>query len=181
MLLLVSFALAEVMPDFKLPDAAGKNITLQELLGKGPVLIDFWADYCKPFKDALPQLNTLPEKYESLNVVMISIDPPKNLPKAKNYLKSKNYKFITLFDSEKILAKKLGVVNPPHTFILNKTGEIVYSHIGYEPGVENEYELNIRNLLGFKTKRNSIFSRRFRRFRRWNRYGMNRIFRILED
>jgi len=71
------------MPDFKLPDAAGKNITLQELLGKGPVLIDFWADYCKPCKDAMPQLNTLAEKYDSLTVVMISIDPPKNLPKAK--------------------------------------------------------------------------------------------------
>jgi len=151
LLLLVSFAMADMMPDFKLPDATGKNVILQELLGKGPVLIDFWADYCKPCKDAMPQLNTLAEKYDSLTVVMISIDAPKNLPKAKNYLKSKNYKFITLFDSEKTLAKKLGVTNPPHTFILNKQGEIVYSHIGYEPGVENEYEMHIRNLLGLKT------------------------------
>ena len=151
LLLLVSFAMADMMPDFKLPDATGKNVVLQELLGKGPVLIDFWADYCKPCKDAMPQLNTLAEKYDSLTVVMISIDAPKNLPKAKNYLKSKNYKFITLFDSEKTLAKKLGVTNPPHTFILNKQGEIVYSHIGYEPGVENEYEMHIRNLLGLKT------------------------------
>jgi len=151
LLLLVSFAMADMMPDFKLPDATGKNVILQELLGKGPVLIDFWADYCKPCKDAMPQLNTLAEKYDSLTVVMISIDAPKNLPKAKNYLKSKNYKFITLFDSEKTLAKKLGVTNPPHTFILNKTGEIVYSHIGYEPGVENEYEMHILNLLGLKT------------------------------
>ena len=146
LLLLVSFAMADMMPDFKLPDATGKNVVLQELLGKGPVLIDFWADYCKPCKDAMPQLNTLAEKYDSLTVVMISIDAPKNLPKAKNYLKSKNYKFITLFDSEKTLAKKLGVTNPPHTFILNKTGEIVYSHIGYEPGVENEYEMHSRIL-----------------------------------
>ena len=152
LLLLVSFAMADMMPDFKLPDATGKNVVLQELLGKGPVLIDFWADYCKPCKDAMPQLNTLAEKYDSLTVVMISIDAPKNLPKAKNYLKSKNYKFITLFDSEKTLAKKIGATNPPHTFILNKQGEIVYSHIGYEPGVENEYEMHIRNLLGHKTE-----------------------------
>jgi len=152
LILMVSAVFAEVMPDFKLPDAAGKNVTLQELLGKGPVIIDFWADYCKPCKDAMPQLNNLAEKYDSLTVVMISIDAPKNLPKAKNYLKSKNYKFITLFDSEKTLAKKLGVTNPPHTFILNKQGEIVYSHIGYEPGGENEYEMHIRNLLGLKTE-----------------------------
>jgi len=151
LILMVSAVFAEVMPDFKLPDAAGKNVTLQELLGKGPVIIDFWADYCQPCKDAMPQLNNLAEKYDSLTVVMISIDAPKNLPKAKNYLKSKNYKFITLFDSEKTLAKKLGATNPPHTFILNKQGEIVYSHIGYEPGVENEYEMHIRNLLGHKT------------------------------
>lgn len=152
LILMVSAVFAEVMPDFKLPDAAGKNVALQELLGKGPVIIDFWADYCKPCKDAMPQLNNLAEKYDSLTVVMISIDAPKNLPKAKNYLKSKNYKFITLFDSEKTLAKKLGVTNPPHTFILNKQGEIVYSHIGYEPGGENEYEMHIRNLLGLKTE-----------------------------
>ena len=88
LMLLVSSVFAEVMPDFKLPDAAGKNVTLQELLGKGPVLIDFWADYCQPCKDAMPQLNNLAEKYDSLTVVMISIDAPKNLPKAKNYLKS---------------------------------------------------------------------------------------------
>ena len=152
LILMVSAVFAEVMPDFKLPDAAGKNVALQELLGKGPVIIDFWADYCKPCKDAMPQLHNLAEKYDSLTVVMISIDAPKNLPKAKNYLKSKNYKFITLFDSEKTLAKKLGVTNPPHTFILNKQGEIVYSHIGYEPGGENEYEMHIRSLLGLQTE-----------------------------
>ena len=32
LLLLVSFAMADMMPDFKLPDATGKNVTLQELL-----------------------------------------------------------------------------------------------------------------------------------------------------
>ncbi|MEN6445293.1 MAG: TlpA disulfide reductase family protein [Candidatus Cloacimonas sp.] len=151
-LLCLSFAFAEEMPDFKLPDAAGKNVTLQNLLGKGPILIDFWADYCQPCKEAMPQLNTLAEKYDSLTVVMISIDAPKNQPKAKNYLKTKNYKFLTLFDAEKTLAKKLGVVNPPHTFILNNQGQIVYSHLGYEPGVEKEYEIHIRSLLGLQTE-----------------------------
>ncbi|HQO18393.1 MAG TPA: TlpA disulfide reductase family protein, partial [Candidatus Cloacimonas sp.] len=72
LILMVSAVFAEGMPDFKLPDAAGKNVTLQELLGKGPVIIDFWADYCKPCKDAMPQLNNLAEKYDSLTVVMIS-------------------------------------------------------------------------------------------------------------
>ncbi len=148
LLLLSAIAFADAMPDFKLPDLNGKNVTLQSLLGKGPVLIDFWADYCKPCKDAMPYLNALAEKYDTLTVVMVSIDAPKNQSKAKTYLKSKNYQFLALFDGEKSLAKKLGVDNPPHTFIMDSKGEVVFSHLGFTPGVEHEYEQQIRQLLG---------------------------------
>ncbi len=148
LLLLVAILMAEPMPDFRLPDESGKNVSLSELLGKGPIIIDFWADYCQPCKQAMPALQELVNKYDSLTVVLISLDAPKAQPKAKAYLKSKNYSFITLFDPDKTLAKKLNVENPPHTFILDKTGEIVYSHLGYEPGVEKEYEHKVRKLLG---------------------------------
>ncbi|MBW6513852.1 MAG: TlpA family protein disulfide reductase [Candidatus Syntrophosphaera sp.] len=138
------------MPEFRLPDEKGKNVALAELLGRGPIILDFWADYCQPCKQAMPGLNALAEKYDSLTVVLVSIDAPKMQARAKNYLNSKSFKFITLFDPDKTLAKKLNVVNPPHTFILDKDGQIVYEHLGYEPGMEAEYESKIRNLLGLE-------------------------------
>jgi peroxiredoxin len=141
---------AEKMPDFRLPNMAHEDVSLASLLGKGPVIIDFWADYCKPCKEAMPALNTLVEKYEDLTVVMISIDAPKAQARAKSYLRSKNFKFINLFDPDKTLAKKLNVVNPPHSFILNREGEIVYTHVGFEAGTEKVYERHVRNLLGLK-------------------------------
>ncbi len=146
--LMAGTLLAEAIPDFRLPDEKGKNINLDDLLGKGPIIIDFWADYCMPCKQAMPALNELAEKYDSLAVVLVSIDAPKMQNRAKNYLRGKNFKFITLFDPDKTLAKKLNVVNPPHTFILDKDGEIVYSHLGYEAGIEAEYEHQIRKLWG---------------------------------
>ena len=152
LLFAASLAFAEAMPNFRLPDISGKNVELKDLLGKGPILVDFWADYCKPCKDAMPTLNALAEKYDSLTVVMVSIDAPKNMAKAKIYLKSKNFNFINLFDSEKTLAKKLSVSNPPHTFILDCKGEIVWTHVGYEPGMETAYEHHIRLLLGLETE-----------------------------
>jgi len=93
MLLLISWLTAETMPDFKLPDMNNKEIKLEDLLNKGPVLIDFWATYCVPCKKAMPELNKLAEKYDSLTVVLVSIDAPKNVSKAKSYLKSNNFKF----------------------------------------------------------------------------------------
>ncbi|MDP2173630.1 MAG: TlpA disulfide reductase family protein [Candidatus Cloacimonadaceae bacterium] len=150
--LIAGFAFAEAMPDFRLPDINNKNVTLADLLGKGPILMDFWADYCTPCKNSMPYLNELALKYDSLTVVLVSIDAPKGVNKAKNYLKSKNFKFVTLFDSEKTLAKKLNVTNPPHTFILDKEGTIVYSHLGFEPGIIEHYDNHIRVLLNLDTE-----------------------------
>jgi peroxiredoxin len=147
LMLFATVLCADAMPDFKLSDSNNKEIKLNDLLGNGPVLIDFWATWCAPCKKGMVALNKLAEKYDSLTVVVISIDAPKDIAKAKSYLKSNNYKFIGLYDSDKKLAKKLNVVNPPRTFILDKTGEIVFSHDGYETGTEKLYEAKIRELL----------------------------------
>jgi thiol-disulfide isomerase/thioredoxin len=64
-MLVAIFVWADQMPDFRLPDMNDKNVSLESLLEKGPVLIDFWADYCKPCKEAMPHLNTLAEKYKT--------------------------------------------------------------------------------------------------------------------
>ena len=144
---------ADPMPDFKLTDINNKDIALADILGKGPVIVDFWASWCNPCKTAMPYLNDLAVKYDSLlTVVLVSIDAAKFQSKAKNYLKGKNFNFLALFDPEKALAKKLNVTNPPHSFILDPKGEIVYSHLGFEPGVEVEYEHHIRVLLGLETE-----------------------------
>ncbi len=153
LLILAGSLLAEPMPEFKLPNEAGKSVSLSELLGQGPVIIDFWADYCQPCKQAMPALHALAEKYDGLTVVLISLDAPKNQTKAKTYLKGKNFKFITLFDPDKIVAKKLNVTEPPHPFILGTKGEIVYEHKGFTAGVESEYELKVRSLLGLKAEK----------------------------
>ena len=50
------------------------------------------------------------------------------------------------------LAKKLNVGIPPHTFILDSTGEIVHSHKGFDPSVIAGYEHHIRVLLGLETE-----------------------------
>lgn len=155
LLLSLSWLCAEAMPDFKLPDVNNKEVKLSDLLNKGPVLVDFWASWCTPCKKGMVALNQLALKYDSLTVVVISIDAPKDIQKARVYLKSNDYKFIGLFDSEKKLAKKLNVVNPPRTFIMDKTGEILMSHDGYEPGTEKKYEAKIREMLSLPIEENA--------------------------
>ncbi len=147
---MISLAYAEKVPDFRLPDQNNRDVTLQSILGKGPILIDFWASWCNPCKRAMPLINDLANAYDSLTVVFISLDAAKDIGKAKSFLQSKKFNAISLFDSDKVFAKKLNVNNVPHTFILNQEGEIVHSHVGFGPGTEKEYEAIIRNLLNLE-------------------------------
>ena len=43
--------------DFSLKDLDGNVVQLSKHLGKGPVVINFWATYCKPCMKELPHID----------------------------------------------------------------------------------------------------------------------------
>ncbi|MCK5759931.1 MAG: TlpA family protein disulfide reductase [Candidatus Delongbacteria bacterium] len=127
--------------DFKLKDIKGKTVKLKDALGKGPVLIDFWASWCIPCKAEMPIFNKLYAKYKDkgLSMFLITIDKGGAIQKAKSFVKSKGFDFTVLFDPKKKVFKKFGCKSTvPVTFVLNKKGEIVFKHDG--KGTEKMFE-----------------------------------------
>ena len=53
---------------FVLPDLDGRQFSLTEELGKGPLVIGFWATWCKPCVKELPQLQKIAADYEERGV-----------------------------------------------------------------------------------------------------------------
>ena len=64
------------VPDIKLKRMNGKSVMLQDILKKGPVLINFWATWCAPCKKEMVHLDEFEKKYrdKGLSVLAISID-----------------------------------------------------------------------------------------------------------
>ena len=122
MILLVVFSLfgqklkTQKMVNFKLQDLQGKNVELKSLLGKGPIVIDFWATWCSPCLKELPELSNLQKKYDSIQVVAISVDKSRKINQVKREVKSHHYKFLTLLDKSGVYQKKLNIINIPQTF-----------------------------------------------------------------
>ncbi len=131
--------------DFRLEDIKGKYQKLSDLQKDGLVILDFWATWCVPCKNALPKLNELHIKYEDVNVVAINLDKPRNKAKAVSHIKSSRFEFITLFDPTSNVAKQFNVTSIPRTLIISPDGEIIYDHTGYQRGDEKEYEEQIIN------------------------------------
>jgi peroxiredoxin len=128
-------ALAGKAPDFKLSNLEGKDVVLSELLKKGPVVVDFWATWCKPCLKAFPGLQNTYEEYKErgLTVVAVSVDGPKTRAGVAPLMKSKKYDFEVVFDTDGRVAKKYNAILLPRTVLIDQKGEIVFGMVGYRP------------------------------------------------
>lgn len=136
--------------NFILEDLDGEFVELDELTGEGPLLISFWATWCKPCIEEMRELNKIYEEYKSsgFNMVAISIDSEKTLARVQPFIKSKKYEFTVLLDTNSEVARMYYAQNVPYTLLLDENGTIVYSHLGYRRGDEKEVERLIKSMIG---------------------------------
>jgi peroxiredoxin len=138
-------------PSFKAVDVNGAKVSLEDLLGKGPVVVDFWATWCKPCIKELPYVQRLHEKYgpRGAQVLAVTIDSPKSQSQVKKFVGTRGYGFRVLLDPDQEIFRKLqGRGSVPYVVVLDAEGVIRYQHTGYRPGDEVELEKVVAGLLG---------------------------------
>ena len=109
---------------------------------QGVMIVSFWATWCKPCIQELNNLNDLyDELVEDYNVTVyaISIDDARTAKKLLPFINGKGWEFEVYRDENSDLKRKLGVVNIPHTFIVDQKNQVVYEHTSYVVGDEYEY------------------------------------------
>jgi cytochrome c biogenesis protein CcmG, thiol:disulfide interchange protein DsbE len=141
----------KIAPDFRLQDIDRNNVELNKILGKGPVLISFWATWCKPCVEEMAEYTLIYNEYKAkgLEMLAISVDDEKSVAKVKPYVKSKNYPFTVLLDTNSEVARKYYVRSVPMTFLLNDEGRIIYQSLGFKKGDEIKLKKIIKELLEF--------------------------------
>jgi thiol-disulfide isomerase/thioredoxin len=97
-------------------------------LKKGkPVVIHFWATWCKVCKLEAQNIETLSKQYE---VLTIAVNSGENA-QIKAYLKERDLTFRVLNDVDGSWAKQFNVEVFPTTFIYDKSGELRFAEVGY--------------------------------------------------
>jgi len=139
------------LPAVQLKDMDGKAVNTAELGLKGPIVISFWATWCSPCKR---ELNTIHEMYTDwqeetgVTLVAVSIDDEKTKQQVAVYVNGKSWEYVVLMDPNGDFKRAMGVNNVPHTFLVDESGNIVYSHNNYAPGDEEKLYQEILALKG---------------------------------
>lgn len=135
--------------NFKLESIDGGQVELSKLYGKGPILISFWATWCKPCIEEMTELNKIYEelKDKGFNLLAVSTDNEKTIAKVKPFVKSRGYNFTVLLDKNSEVARKYYAQQIPYSVLLDKDGKIVQSHLGYMKGDEKKLRDKLISLL----------------------------------
>jgi peroxiredoxin len=136
--------------DFRAPDLNGDEVRLADILGQGPIVVDFWATWCKPCIKELPYIQRMYDEYaeRGLQVYAVTIDSPKSQSRVKPFIKGRKFTFPVLLDPGQDVFRKLqGKGSVPYVVVLDSEGRIRYRHTGYRPGDEKELEEIVVGLL----------------------------------
>ncbi len=138
------------LPDIVLKDLNGKAVNIKSFSKDGKiVIVNFWATWCTPCKKELNNINEMYEDWKTkYNVVLVavSIDNARNVMKVKPYVDGQAWSYEILLDVNSDLMRAMNVQNPPHTFLVDQNGNIVYAHNGYLEGDEFELEEKLKEL-----------------------------------
>ncbi len=130
------------LPAVNIKDMAGNAINTAKVSNNGkPIVISFWATWCKPCK---LELNTIADEYEDwveetgVKLVAVSVDDQRTVNAVKPTVNANGWDYDIWLDTNGDFKRAMGVNYVPHTFLLDGNGTIVYAHNNFVPGDEEE-------------------------------------------
>jgi cytochrome c biogenesis protein CcmG, thiol:disulfide interchange protein DsbE len=128
------------VPSVSIKKLDGSTFNTSNIKNSGkPILISFWATWCKP---CVKELSAIFEKYDSwqkeTGVVLyaVSVDDSKSSSKVAPFVNGKGWEYEVLLDPYNDFKRAMNVVNVPHTFLIDGKGNVVYQHTTYADGDE---------------------------------------------
>jgi len=122
--------------DWNLKDKDGAHYTLSNLHGKW-VLVNFWATWCPPCIQEMPELIALQRHHKNLQVIGVAV-MYKNRKKVMDMVSAQFISYPIVFGNEDIAGDFGGLDGLPTSFLYSPSGKLIGHHQG--PLTQSEIE-----------------------------------------
>lgn len=124
-------ARARMAPPFTITALDGRSVSLDDFQGK-VVLLDFWATWCEPCREALPHMKEIAKKFQGQPLVMLSISLDSNEKAWKDFVAKNAMTWLQYRDGGFTgpIARLFNVDAIPHTFTINSDGILQQENVG---------------------------------------------------
>ena len=116
-------------PAFALTDLDGNPVRLADLRGR-PVIVNFWASWCAPCIDEFPALTAAAQTHHAEGLAVVGIVYRDQAEPARAFLRRMGASWPSALDPGERVASQFGVIGPPETFFIDRSGVIAERQIG---------------------------------------------------
>lgn len=138
------------LPKASVVNSKGETVSVETVIPEGkPVVLSFWDTSCKP---CIQELSAMSDAYDDwkdefdFEVVAVSTDDARSSSKAFPLAKGRGWPFVVVLDRNGDFKRAMNVQSNPSVFVLDATGKIVYTHVGYNPGDEQQVYNKLKSL-----------------------------------
>lgn len=124
-------------PAVALQTLDGKPANLSQYIGKGPVLIEFWASWCSNCKALEPQLAAIAKKYGGrVQLVTVAVSVNQSVERVKRYQAQHKLPVTMLYDRTGDASEAYETPATSYVVVVNKAGKVVYTGAGGDQDLE---------------------------------------------
>jgi len=134
-------------PAFALtPMNSSAPVSLEQLKGK-VVFVDFWASWCGPCRQSLPQYEKLRADLAHEEFAIVAINLDEEVAEATAFLEQHPVNYTILRDPAGDAPKAFGVAGMPTSYLIDRDGIVRAVHTGFDPADIDKLRVEIHGLL----------------------------------
>ena len=122
----------EFAPNFRITTLQGEDLSLKQFAGK-IVVLDFWATWCPPCRESVPELRDLTRKYDPSKLVLISISADEDDSAWRQFITDQKMTWPQYRDADKRLTTAFTVRAYPTYLVIDGDGVIINRIVGADP------------------------------------------------
>ena len=124
-------ALGSKAPAIVVPDLDGKPVDLGAMIGRKPVLLEFWATWCEVCTALLPRVRAAHTEFgDRVEFLGINVTVNQTPARVRRYVESERPPFRTLYDKDGVGVRAFQAPATSYIVIIDRAGKIAYTGLG---------------------------------------------------
>lgn len=127
----VGLPVGTVAQPVTLPTLEGASYDLGQVIGKKPVLIQFWATWCSLCRQLMPELKRVHQTFgDRVALIGVNVTVNESKARAQRYLEQHKPPYRALWDEKGAAARAYDAPSTSYVIVLDTAGKVVYTGVG---------------------------------------------------